>query len=193
MIQVPIAWFSNADEFATIDGVSQKDAEVLWFEQGLEGFVEPAHLKNATEHLPLGDNPNTGLVYPKCLSEKAYLALKSVIDECGFTRRAEIDDTPFFLFWPSIVLDCIDFANSKIAEMTSGYRRLIQPRFLPFRDTPPPIFRAKGFEQQCVFVSQATAEIFKDAGLCGIELQTVMGDNPEYTRLECSAEQSSGA
>lgn len=179
----PVAWFSNADDFAIVDGETQEEAEALWFDQRIDNLREPVRLTRLDQKVPYGDNPYTGLVYPKCISERAFEALRSLFDSCGIFCQADLDGLPFYLFWPTIVLDCLDEANSEITQSASGYRQLIRPRFFSFGAKEPSVYRIKGFETQCVFVNEATVAEFERSELRGMELQTVMGDTPELRRL----------
>ncbi len=128
-------------------------------------------LTSVSDDASIGDNPHTGLAHPKCLSERAFETLQPMLSNCGEIKRADLDGEAFYLFYPLIVLDCIDETRSEIKVRASGYRRLIQPVFGSCAAEWPAVFRARGFENQCVFVNATTQHAIKNAGLVGVELR----------------------
>jgi len=179
------AWYSNSDEYATVDGVSIDDAKALRFDLHLGKTDEPVSLEivlDPKRPLPLGDFPNTGIAYPKCLSERAYQALSHLLEPCGVIKTALLDGQVYYLFWPTTQYECLDLKRSEISTTTTGYQRVVKPVFLKDFDPEKSVFLASAFPRQCVFVGECFMNAVESSGLVGLELRKTLGDAPEIIR-----------
>lgn len=170
------SWKSDSDNYATISGRSMGDGEALHFDYYLDEIKEPVCLKAIYDdrgELPLSDSPYTGTVFPKCMSSRAFSILGGYLKSTGEIRAADIDGTPYFLFWPTVVVDCLDIIKSEIHEFASGYRRLVKPVFCESRVPEKNVFLIPQFKRQFVFVSKEFKQVLDKSALSGLILNKV--------------------
>ena len=100
-MSTPTARFSNAGDYATVNDETQEDVESLWFDSNLGSLIEPVKLATVSASgvsPPIGDNPNNGIAFPKCLSQKAFDIVSGPFSNFGEFRVASLNGDRFFLF-----------------------------------------------------------------------------------------------
>ena len=176
-------WFSNSD-YAGVRGVSRRDRRATRFNQSVPEADEIIELEAVSEsNRPLGDFPNTGLAFPKCLSRRAFSALESLLAATGTLRRVQISELEYWLYWPEKTVDCLNYAASSITRMPSGYEQLISPVFKENVAEAGPIFLVSQFPTHVLFVTEEFLRIARDAGLQGLELRVGGGADATITRV----------
>lgn len=177
-------WYSNSDDYAGVRGVSKRDREATRFDQRIPDSGETVVLELVRDSdEKLGDFPNTGLAFPKCLSGRAMAVLRSLLEPHGLIRHADLEGLDYRLYWPTNVVDCLDIDASEIVKMPSGHEQLITPVFHQNVADAGPVFVVPEFRTQVLFVSSAFLEIAKKAKLEGLELRLGGGPNAEITRV----------
>jgi hypothetical protein len=177
-------WHSNTDDYAGVRGIGERDRSAFYFDQNVPEkgkVVELESVRDADE--PIGDFPNTGLAYPKCLSERAYSALQSLLEPTGTVRYADLDGGQFYLYWPRIVSDCLDYGESEIVKMPSGYEQLLTPVFRQDVADAGPIFLVAEFRTQVLFVTESFRDCARKADLKGLELRQGGGAGALATQI----------
>lgn len=186
MSRQAFAWFGDAENYSVVEGASESDAEFLEYDFHLDAVREPVNLKKVIgrkKERPLSDFPETGVAFPRCMSERAYESLRTVLDRCGVVRRAQLADDTFVLFWPSLEIDCLDTDRCEFQARAGGNRRLVKAAFSSELDNAEPIFIVPGFRTQCVFVKDEFVTAVKDNQLAGLELWLDFHNEPEIIRV----------
>lgn len=170
------AWLSNADEYATIHGKTKDDRSALRVNVNVLSPTDPINLEPIYDGrgvLPLGDFPNLGVATPACVSRRVVESVGSLLESRGIVREAIIDgaDCPFYLFWPTIWVDCLDLENSIVEKTLSGYERLIRPVFHDEILDENAIFLIPQFPTKCIFVGCKFVEIAQEKMLRGAEFR----------------------
>lgn len=177
-------WFSNSDDYAGIRGASRRDREATRFDQRVPTPGEVVLLEAVRDSdEPIGDFPNTGIAYPKCISGRALAAIRPLLEPFGLLRQSELEGLEYWLYWPRNVVDCLDYDASEIIKMPSGYEQLITPAFRSNVDEAGPVFLVPEFSQQVLFVSDAFLKTAQDADLKGLELRSGADTNAEIVRI----------
>ncbi len=177
-------WFSNCDDYAGVRGVTKNDRKAMRFDQSVpepDEVVRLEPVRDANERM--GDFPNTGLAYPKCVSKRAFSALQALLEPTGLLRRADLEGLEYWLYWPDTVVDCLNYTASEILKMPSGYEQLITPVFHDSVGEAGPVFLVPQFRTQVLFVTEVFLETARDAGLKGLELRQGGGAGAVVTRV----------
>lgn len=175
-------WKSSDGGLNTIRGVDRNGERALEMRTYVDDLQEPVLLETVCEYegidFLLCDMPFTGSVIPRCLSQRAYNALKSLIDGRGTVKQATVNGKPYILFWPSVIVDCLNMEESDILTGQNGFKQLRKPVFFDSVSETGPIFLVPEFETLSVLVTKEFVEVVKDEALTGIELR-----DADYTPL----------
>ena len=177
-------WYSDCDNYAGVRGVSRRDRDAFYFDQRIpepDYMITLECVRDSDE--AIGDFPNTGLAYPKCVSDRAMTVLRPLLEPTGIIRRAELESLEFWLYWPSNIVDCLDYETSEIIKMQSGFEQLITPVFRPNVDDAGPVFLVPEFRTQVLFVVDTFLEVAQEAGLRGLEIRQGGGADATVTRI----------
>ena len=177
-------WYSNSDDYAGVRGVGKRDRLAMRFDQNLPGPDEAVQLEAVRDSdEAIGDFPNTGLAYPKCISDRAFSALRPMLETTGTLRCAVLEDREYWLYWPDTIVDCLNYTASETVKMPSGYEQLITPVFQENVGEAGPVFLVPQFRTQVLFVTEDFFESARTAGLKGLELRQGGGVRAVITRV----------
>ena len=167
----------NWDDFAMPSIKSKEDRRSFYtmdnFQQ-INNIIELNVISDG-ESLDLADISNFGTDIPICISSNSYLLLRDIIKELGVIKEASIDKKkePYYIFWPSNVLDCLDEKQSKILTTPSGYRRLERAVFDKSKISKMSIFTIPQFVRESLYITEDIAQILNDSVLTGYILEEI--------------------
>lgn len=169
------SWNSNGDDYATVAGATAKESLFLT-PHGRPASDVVAQLRIVQGEkgpLPLSDFPHTGLQQPRVLSSAAWRLLEPQLSASGHVTDATIAGVSgrYFLWYPTVVVDCLEESASQVFESLSGFRRVIKPVFSTEALPSGEPFVIKGFETQDVWVDAQFRKSILNSGLGGSEFR----------------------
>ncbi|MCB1607768.1 MAG: hypothetical protein KDI71_12400 [Xanthomonadales bacterium] len=171
------SWNSDGELFTTVAGVSAEESVLISPYGRTKAVAKGAlHLRTVQDErgvLPLSDFPHTGLQQPRVLSQRAWDLLGSSLEQYGDVVGSMIEGVKeeYFVWFPNVVIDCLDDERTQFIESLSAYRRLLKPVFLKAAIESFPVFVVKGFENQDVWVHEDFRQTIMSSGLLGSEFR----------------------